>query len=43
MLGEVFDTVLRLLHPVMPFVTEALWTTLTGGESVVIADWPTAG
>ncbi|MGP3968990.1 valine--tRNA ligase [Streptomyces sp. 6N223] len=39
-LGEVLDVTLRLLHPVMPFVTEALWTTLTGGESVVIADWP---
>jgi valyl-tRNA synthetase len=39
-LGEVLDVVLRLLHPVVPFVTEALWTTLTGGESVVVADWP---
>jgi valyl-tRNA synthetase len=25
---------------VVPFVTETLWTTLTGGESVVIAEWP---
>jgi valyl-tRNA synthetase len=41
-LGEVLDTLLRLLHPFVPFVTEALWTSLTGGESVVIADWPTA-
>ncbi|MDP9116760.1 MAG: valine--tRNA ligase [Actinomycetota bacterium] len=41
-LGEVLDTLLRLLHPFVPFVTEALWTTLTGGESVVVADWPTA-
>ncbi len=24
----------------MPFVTETLWKTLTGGESIVIADWP---
>ncbi|QMU67121.1 valine--tRNA ligase [Streptacidiphilus sp. P02-A3a] len=39
-LGEVLDVTLRLLHPIMPFVTETLWTTLTGGESVVIADWP---
>ncbi|WP_370093507.1 valine--tRNA ligase [Streptacidiphilus sp. MAP12-20] len=39
-LGEVLDVTLRLLHPVVPFVTEALWTGLTGGESVVIADWP---
>jgi valyl-tRNA synthetase len=34
--------VLRLLHPVVPFVTEALWTSLTGGESLVVADWPAA-
>jgi valyl-tRNA synthetase len=39
-LGEVLDVTLRLLHPVVPFVTEELWTTLTGGESVVVADWP---
>ncbi|CAM5445827.1 valine--tRNA ligase [Streptomyces tanashiensis] len=31
---------LRLLHPIVPFVTDTLWTTLTGGESLVIADWP---
>jgi valyl-tRNA synthetase len=36
----VLDTVLRLLHPLIPFVTEKLWTTLTGEESVVIANWP---
>ena len=40
MLGEVLDVVLRLLHPVTPFVTEALWTELTGGESIVVAPWP---
>ncbi|MFD8377583.1 valine--tRNA ligase [Streptomyces sp. NPDC059679] len=39
-LGEVLDVMLRLLHPVVPFVTEKLWTALTGRESVVIADWP---
>jgi valyl-tRNA synthetase len=41
-LGEVLDVMLRLLHPIVPFVTETLWTTLTGRESVVIADWPKA-
>ena len=40
MLGEVLDRLLRLIHPVLPFVTEELWTALTGGESVVIARWP---
>jgi valyl-tRNA synthetase len=39
-LGHVFDALLRLLHPVVPFVTDALWPTLTGGESVVVASWP---
>ncbi|MGI8880320.1 MAG: valine--tRNA ligase [Jatrophihabitans sp.] len=41
-LGEVFDTLLRLLHPLVPFVTEALWTELTGAETIVVSDWPTA-
>ena len=39
-LASVLDTLLKLLHPVMPFVTEVLWKTLTGGESLVVADWP---
>ncbi|MFE3291044.1 valine--tRNA ligase [Rhodococcus sp. NPDC059234] len=41
-LGTVLDALLRMLHPVMPFVTETLWKVLTGGESVVIAQWPAA-
>jgi valyl-tRNA synthetase len=40
-LGFVLDQLLRLLHPVMPFVTEELWTALTGEESVMVASWPT--
>ncbi|GAY12128.1 valine--tRNA ligase [Pseudonocardia sp. N23] len=39
-LGHVFDALLRLLHPITPFITEALWTGLTGGESVVVSPWP---
>ena len=41
-LGRVLDVVLRLLHPSMPFITELLWTTLTEGETVTVAPWPTA-
>jgi len=41
-LGEVLDVLLRLLHPMVPFVTETLWKALTGGESVVISAWPIA-
>ncbi|MFD6063083.1 valine--tRNA ligase [Rhodococcus wratislaviensis] len=39
-LGNVLDALLRLLHPVIPFVTETLWKALTERESVVVADWP---
>ncbi len=39
-LGVVLDRLLRLLHPLLPFVTEELWTALTGGESIVVAAWP---
>jgi valyl-tRNA synthetase len=41
-LGEVLDQLLRLMHPVMPFITEQMWCTLTGGESLMIAPWPTS-
>jgi valyl-tRNA synthetase len=41
-LGHVLDQLLRLMHPTMPFLSEALWTALTGGESLVIAQWPNA-
>ncbi|WP_181612206.1 valine--tRNA ligase [Nonomuraea soli] len=39
-LGHVLDALLRLLHPLVPFVTEELWRAVTGGESVVVASWP---
>jgi valyl-tRNA synthetase len=43
-LVDALDTYLRLLHPVMPFVTEALWATLpreTGDpELLIVAPWP---
>ena len=39
-LGEVLDQLLRLMHPVMPFITEQMWCTLTTGQSLMISDWP---
>ena len=43
----VFDGVLRLLHPIVPFVTEALWRELPWPEgaerpeALIVAPWPT--
>jgi len=49
-LVQVLETALRLLHPVMPFVTEELWQRLrevagdakTGPASIMVAEWPKA-
>ena len=44
-LVHVVDHGLRLLHPIMPFVTEALWQRLPGatpGRFLATAPWPTA-
>lgn len=38
-----FDSLLRLLHPFMPFITEELWQALTErktGESIMMSDMP---
>ncbi len=44
-LVEALDTYLRLLHPIMPFVTEALWGALPHAtddpELLIVARWPT--
>jgi valyl-tRNA synthetase len=50
-LGNTLDVLLRLLHPIIPFITETLWTALgcadgrsadapLRGESLVTAAWP---
>ncbi|MGV0167715.1 valine--tRNA ligase [Furfurilactobacillus sp. WILCCON 0119] len=40
-LGYVLDQTLRLMHPIMPFVTEELWQDMPhDGESVMVAAYP---
>lgn len=38
---EVLETLCRLCAPITPFVTEEVYTKLTGKESVHLADYPT--
>jgi valyl-tRNA synthetase len=43
-LVETFDTLLRLLHPFMPFITEEIWQAMPHtGESLMVAQYPFAG
>ncbi|MCI1290053.1 MAG: valine--tRNA ligase [Lactobacillus sp.] len=38
----ILDQILRLLHPIMPFVTEKLWLSMPhAGKSIMVADYPT--
>ncbi|MGI9347216.1 MAG: valine--tRNA ligase [Gammaproteobacteria bacterium] len=47
-LAEVLESSLRLLHPLMPFITEELWekivplTKVAPAESVMLSAWPQA-
>jgi valyl-tRNA synthetase len=39
-LAYALDVTLRLLHPIMPFVTEELARALTGVETITLGPWP---
>jgi valyl-tRNA synthetase len=42
--AQTFDVALRMLHPIMPFITEALWRRFPGRPetaSISISPWPT--
>lgn len=40
-LAYTLDSIMRMLHPFMPFVTEHIWQNLpVTGDSIVTASWP---
>lgn len=43
---SLFENVLKVLHPFMPFITEELWSELSTRaekECILVASWPTVG
>jgi valyl-tRNA synthetase len=40
-LGVVLRDLLKLFHPIIPFVTEELWSELVGEGMIITAEWPT--
>jgi valyl-tRNA synthetase len=43
---SLFESVLKVLHPFMPFITEELWNELASRkakENIIVASWPQVG
>jgi valyl-tRNA synthetase len=42
-LYETLDTIIRLMHPMIPFITEEIWQKIPGsGETIMLAKYPEA-
>lgn len=43
-MGWVLDQALTMLHPIMPFITEELWSNIKSDRDLLaVSDWPTYG
>ena len=40
---KVLKSVLKLMHPFIPFVTDALYLEISNEKTIMISDWPVAG
>ncbi len=39
--SEILEGTMRMLHPIMPFITEEIWQRLSyKGDSIMVATWP---
>ncbi|MBI4777722.1 valine--tRNA ligase [Candidatus Desantisbacteria bacterium] len=51
LIATTFESILKLLHPFMPFITEDLWQRLPGqttddlrqGQTIMLSKWPKSG
>ena len=39
-ISYVFNGVLKLLHPFMPFITEEIYRTMPNEDSIMVSEWP---